>query len=381
VKRFFLTIALLGMSYVSFLSAQTPALEALKPEQSLSGFLHTGPSEETPKFRELQPTDQIRILRNEGEWYEVDVTSEKGVDFRGWVKGGLPTERKKPTLGEEQLKAEKLNPLKSDRYLWFWSGEVEETARLGLLFGTENINYSPKGTPAGAVEKVSGYNFWGFSLGAEASLTLLETQIYRKEFRWLLDGNYQYGFFQVAFGNSPALPGDIQGASYRIHSQKFQIESKGEFRLTRWNRGFLRAKFGGGYLSYDDSPDLRRTSQGNVVFTQMSLTGLTTPLEFEAQFANNYRGGLYFTPLWLPTVSESPDASAINDLKSSGLNWMTRVFFQYRWTERFSLQAQGEYFKGSAKHPGRSRRINADFDDVKIDLTSLRMMAGVNLHF
>ncbi len=364
------------------LYAQSEAgLEPLKPSQELKGRLHTAPDEKSPSFREIQSTDQLKVLRNEGEWFEVDVRSEKGIEFRGWVRGGLPAERQAPSNLEERLKPAKADPLRSDRYFWFWSGDVEETARLSLYLGTESINFQPKGTPTGAVRTISGYNFFGFSLGGEGSLTILESTLFNREFRWLLNGNYYYSLFQVAFGNSPALPGEIQGASYRIQTHKFQIESLAEIRAFRWKQGFMRFRLGPGYTAFDDSPDLKRTNRGNVVFTQLGFSGLSSPIEVETQFANNFRITANFTPLWLTQVSENPDASASGDLKHSGMTWLAKLKFQWRWARNWSLDGHGEYFTGKAKHPGTSRRIDSNFEDVSIKLTSIRLLTGVSLHF
>jgi len=379
-NRIFLSFLVVFMGFGGLLRAQT-GLDPLKPTTALSGYLRTQPDDQSPAFRELQATDKVRILRSEGAWYEVDVTSEKGIDFRGWVKGELAPERKVIENPSEVMKAPKLNPLRSDRFFWFWSGDVEETAQISLFLGAENLNYKPKGTPTGAVKSISGYNFFGFSLGGEASLTILETEMLRREFRWIVDGAYHYGFFQVAFGNSPSLPGEIQGVSYRIHTQQFEIATKAEWRVSTWNQGFLRARIGAGYALYDDSPDLKRTSRGNVVFSQISFSGIISPIELETQFKNNYRILVGFTPLWLPSVSENPDASATGNLKPDGLMWKAKTRFQYRVSPLVSLDAGADYFSGSAKHPGTSRRIDSDFTNVKIKASSIRLMAGAGLHF
>lgn len=377
-----LPVSLLGLLILMGWSPlEATGLDPLKPEQGLQGSLHTLPDSNSPKFREIAPTDRVVILRSQGEWYEVDVTSATGLEFRGWVRGGLAPERIAPVKSVESFKPAKANPLKSDRFLWFWSGEIEEKAELAFLLGTESLRYKPTGTPLGPVTRISGYNFWGLSFGGNAQLTLLETQFWNREFRWLLKGNYHYALFQVAFGNSPDLPGEIQGASYRIQTHKFEILSMAELRPFVWSGGFLRTRMGAGYLSIDDSPDLRRTNRGNVVFSQIGFSGIVSPVEFEAQFAERYRGLLSFSPVWLPSVTESPDASATNDLKTTGLHWLAKVYLQYRINHSLSVQGGAEYFSGKAKHPGESRRIDQLFEDVKIDFTSMRLVAGLGLHF
>jgi len=376
----FLNIIALSFGMGGLLSAQS-GLDPLKPDSPLTGYLHTQADDQSPAFRELKPTDRVRILRSEGVWYEVDVTSEKGIDFRGWVKGELAPERKEIENPGEIMKAPKQNPLRSDRFFWFWSGDIEETAQVSFFLGGENLSFSPKGTPTGGVKSISGYKFFGFSLGTEAALSILETELFNREFRWILDGAYHYGFFQVAFGNSPSLPGEIQGVSYRIHTQQFEIATKAELRLMRWSQGFLKARLGAGFFLFDDSPDLKRTNRGNVVFSQISFSGIISPLELEAQFKNNYRILFSFSPLWLPSVSENPDASATGNLKSDGLNWRAKSRFQYRFSPLVSFDGGADYFSATAKHPGSSRRIDSDFTNVKIKLSSIRLVAGAGLHF
>lgn len=385
MKRFLNIFTIFALSLLPAFAWPSPlhsqGLNPLKPQEGLSGSLHIAPDELSAKFREIQAEDRVIVLRSQGEWYEIDLVTPKGVEFRGWVRGALAPERAQPRLPDETLRSDKIQPLQSEKYQWFWSGEAQETARLGLLLGTEHLRFSPQGKPAGSVKTISGYRFWGFSVGSAAQLNILETELWSKKLRWLLGAHYQYGFFQVAFGNSPALPVDVQGASYRIHTHQFRVESKAELRLLQWQRGYFNLKLGAGYLNFDDSPDLRRTDQGNVVFTQFSIAGLLTPLEAEAQWAQNYRIGLSFSPLWLARATENPDASANDSLKASGLSWIAKAFFEYQLSTHLSLSAQGDYLSAHAKHPGRSRRINADFDNVKIDVTSLRVLAGAQLHF
>jgi hypothetical protein len=385
VKRFLNIFTVFALSLPLALTWPSPlcsqGLDPLKPQEGLSGSLHIAPDESSAKFREIQAEDRVSVLRSQGEWYEIDLVTPKGVEFRGWVRGALAPERAQPRLPVETLQSEKIQPLQSEKYRWFWSGEAQETAKVSLFLGTENLKFSPKGAPTGSVKTISGYKFWGFSVGPAAQLSVLETEVWTKNLRWLLSGQYQYGFFQVAFGNSPALPADVQGASYRIHTHQFRVESKAELRLLQWQRGYFNLKLGAGYLSFDDSPDLRRTDQGNVVFTQFSIAGLLTPLEAEAQWAQNYRIGFSFSPIWLARATENPDASASDQLKASGLSWIGKAFFEYQLSDHLSLSAQGAYLSARAKHPGRSRRINADFDNVKIDVRSLQVLAGAQLHF
>lgn len=357
-------------------------LKARRPQQ-LSGKLHSSPDEQSSSYREIQADDKVEVLRSQGPWFEVDVTSAQGFQFRGWVKSeALPMPQKDlPELDRAAPSSAQRSALDSEKYFWIGSDRIEEKFSLAIQVGFTNLTNSIAGTPSSGTNSPIDYSFNGFSLLVDSDLVLLETPAWGPEFRWLLDLRYRFAFFQVEFGNAAAIPVDIRGAGYNVRNQNLRFVTRSDFRVAYWRSGFYRVGLGAGFFFSEIAPDLKRTQLGNVVFTSLTWMGPLLQLDHQIQFFDRFRVSNTFGVVLFPSVSESPDVDVSGSLKNSGFPLYFSGKFEYRWTRFFSLQGSGEYLLAAAKHSGESTRVNQNFNNVKFDVSHWQLGAGAGFHF
>lgn len=360
------------------------ALTPLKPGQALQRELRVSPSLESPVLRSLSDEDQIIVLRSYQDWYEVDVTTTQGLEFRGWVRGGLPKEKQKKPAIKSAVEIEakkKTNPLRSTRYRWFWTGKAEETFSLLLGVGYQGINYDPSGVPDGSTDRVNipGYNFGGFELDVDVDFVILETKFANRSFRWLWSTDYRWGNFQVRFASNFSA-GEVAGSAYSIITQRLLYENRVDYRVLRFKGGFFRPSFGLGLFYFEVAPELRRTNQDNVIFTELQSFGMLTSLGFDLHFLEDYRVHLGGGTVLLQSLSETPKEGT-ETLESSGVPILVRGSFGYQLSDRWSTELRADYFQFSGKQAGASRRIDTNYTDLKFDFSSLSVSAGARVHF
>ena|GEM_PF-3896252 len=371
------------------LSAQS-ALEPLQPSQQLSPELHMSPDESSSLLHQILNTDKVTILRSQGEWYEVDVQSPDGLEFHGWVKGGVAKENIPPPLPKAEAKKPELKPIGSKHFHWFWNGELKKKGSLSLSAGYQQVSYLLTGlvdsNGSSTRVRAPSYDFGGVDLGFEGHFSFMETELGHRLFRWLARLKYNYGFLNVTFGSSSlsgkgAVPSELEGAAYRITTQNLQVESLAQYKLLHWHKGDLSAYGGPGLFFFESAPDLRRTPSGDIIFTQVDVTSFMTRLGLEFSFFDHVVLNGSFGILFFPNFNEDPESSGLKEIKSTSLPYLIAGELQYFFNSRLSVLINGEYFKAETSQKGTSVRIGQSYTDLQGDLSYYKVLAGIGIHF
>jgi len=371
---------------------QSKALEALHPDSNFGKTLHIQPSDDSSALRDVQATDRIDILRSEGEWYEVDLRTQEGIEFRGWLRGGLPTQRQAPQLPPATPKQAKkeLKPLQSKTINWFWSGMDGDHGSISFVAGFQQLKYFLTGLQD--INSVStrvtapGYDFAGVDLGMLARFNVMEAPILNRKLRWYFDLRYNYGFLSVTFGNNSlgtgqSVPPELEGTAYRITTHNLKALTGTSWQFATWSGGDLSGHICAGIFYLESAPDLRRTDSSQIVFTQISLSSFLQRTGLEIKFMDRMALGAGLGLILLPSFSEDPKSAGAASFESTGLPYLIDGNFQFWLSKTWSVLLMGELLQTKAKQSGTSSRLGSDYEDLIAELSYYKFLAGIGFHF
>lgn len=381
-------LILIWLLFPFLVIAQTPeALRAFQPQKWISD-LKSEPRDDAPNLRKLQPEDQIHVLRSQGLWYEVDLVTNSGLEFRGWIKGDLPQEL---MPGENKVSItnvmkEEESPLKSKRFRWFWDRAWDERAYFNFQPGVQILKHNITGVdPSDKDVVIPGYNFTGLHLETATAFYLMKTQIKRLPIKWSLELDYAFGFFQVRFASN-FNPIDVAGDAYRIQTHRLQLDSWIETKFNIKSSFSLEPGISLGYFFFEDAPDLKRTTNGDLIFTQIGMSALS--LGIRNRFG--WKDKVFITPRWnfffLSDFKEYPNLyvgprSSENSVAKNGSPLFFQILGEYRWTKSWSTILDLSYLQLFAKHKGPSRRIDVIYTDVEMELRQLKASLGLQFRY
>jgi len=368
-------------------------LNSLRPPAgtSLSRSLKAQPNDQATELRQLKDSDRVNYLRTDTDWYEVDVHTAEGLDFRGWLKGSLPQERKlleaQPIKSLEE-KPTGPNPLDSKSITWFWDNKNQDRGSLRLLLGAQNLSFELSGLNSSGDRQgiAPGYDFFGLGLNFGGEFIPLQTKILGRAFQAVLRGDFEYGLHRVSFSNPfPQIP-EIAGQGYEISSQMWSIEGLGRMLLKEFDRGSFEFGLGLGFLYYAISPDLSPVQggvyDGQLVFFDNVVSALTIPVEFRFKFLDKFSIQPRFRVLLLSNYSENvANQSAKSEI--SGFPLLASGTFGWEINKHWSLESDLEYIKinSSDKSDTTDDRFGVQYTKGQSSFNSLRMLAGLRWKF
>ncbi|TVQ80022.1 MAG: hypothetical protein EA369_03445 [Bradymonadales bacterium] len=363
------------------LDSSPEALRPLQPEEELSGLLRLEPSETATAIRRLRESDTIRILRSQGEWYELELESEEGVVFRGWVKASLAPERlaaEAPKMAELDSRPEALDYFLDRRLRWFWSPRMKRALTLEFGLGLQNQRTQWDGNDPSLLNPASN-QLNGLDLQASAKLQILEYEF--GPGTWGLGSQFRYhlGFYQVNFPPGEVIPPELRGQAYQQLTHQLQADLFKSF-VNSISRLRLRLEAGVGIFFHESSPDAKSVVEGQPVFTRLEffspMIRLGAGLEFSDRWSTMTETGLMLFSQW----SETPSASA-NKLETTGFPIWLRIKTEYRWLDWLGNYLSAEALLLKARQDGPSSRGGITYDRVDLDLRPLRVTAGFSLIF
>jgi len=371
---------------------QSKALEALHPDSNFGKILHIQPSDDSSALRDVQATDKIGILRSEGEWYEVDLETQEGIEFRGWLRGGLPSQRQAPQLPPPTPKQarKELKPIQSKTINWFWSRMEEDHGSLSFVAGFQQLKYFLTGLQD--INSVStrvtapGYDFAGIDLGLVGRFNIMEAPILNRKLKWYFDLRYNYGFLSVTFGNNSlgtgqSVPTELEGTAYRITTHNLKASTGISWQFATWSGGDLTGNIGAGIFYLESAPDLRRTDSNQIVFTQISLLSFLQRTGLEIKFMDRMSLGAGLGLILLPSFSEDPKSAGAASFESSGLPYLIDGNFRFWLSKNWSALLMAELFQSKAIQTGTSSRLGSDYEDLTAELSYYKLLAGIGFHF
>lgn len=363
-------------------------LQPLRPPAgtTLSRSLRIAPNDLAPSLRELADTDLVSYLRTEGPWYEVDVRSKEGLEFRGWLKGVLPTERTPPVISPAApiQKVEQPNPLNVEGVTWFWQPEAKEHGAFRLTTGFQKISYTLNGNVNGTKQAVPpGYDFMGWSLGVAAEFIPLQTRLFNRVFFPVIRGNYSYGLHRVSFSNPfPNVP-EVAGKAYQISTNSYSLEGVARLRVFEFKGGYFQFGLGLGFLYYEVQPDLDPIQGGNfngqVIFLDTAFSSLTVPFEIYVRAFDDFYLEPRITLCALPNLSEN--ASGTPGMKTEGMPLQIELNVGYFLSSRWALELESEFLSLKGQSSGTATRLGTTYSDGEMDLSYQRYIVGLRYHF
>ena len=394
-----LAAAAYALSLIAQLPSETPqttssgpvsatpgtGLTPLRPEQnSLVGLdLRSEPSDQAPSVKTIGSDDQITFLRSQGPWYEIDLKSTEGLEFRGWVKADLASARRLPEPAPIVQKTKELKPLTSEKFVFFWDKRVKERGSLKISSGLQQISYSLSGVVAGGErQNISpGYNFYGGHFALEGEFVPMTLALGSSlELSPTIRGSYAYGLHRVSFSNPFTDVPEISGQAYSIDTHSFLIEGFGSLNRTFSESFRLQLKPGLGYFYHEVSPDLDPIPGGSeLVFVEQVTTALTLPVELSAQFLSRFYASLLFRPLVFTSFKETPEVSP--KIKLSGFSWMAGSLLGWRLRQAFALELGINLMDLKAKGSGAASRLGNDFEDGEVKTKLRKAHLGIRWIF
>jgi hypothetical protein len=349
--------------------------------------LRVSPSEKSLMLRTVQPTDKVKYLRSEGEWYEVDIESKDAQIFRGWLKGSLPLEKipQAPVKAAEPQRVERTSPLTSEKFLWFWTGKISDKGQVQLGVGLGNITYKLEGTLAsGNSSTIYQYDFLGFTLDTFIRYNLLEYPFGSKyKLSWGLGGGYTYGLFRLTFSPDFTI-GELRGKGYTVTTNTYDFDMLFRFHFQP-PQGKVHFDIGIGptFYYYEVAPDLEENqSFKQAVFGDLTVQGLGLPsvaLNVQAKKLGHF--GLRVVPLLL-LADISEDAVVNPPFDVSGFPpTLFQLLLGYPFATHWMLSGRGDYFFAEAKSTGAGTRVGRDYTDGKVSLGMIRGSVGIRYVF
>lgn len=370
----------------------TNGLQPLRPPKgaTVSRHLRSEPSENAPLLRQLQPTDKLQLLRNQGEWYEVEVKTQEGLEFLGWTKSKRPTERTPPPPPPipSQAGTTSLKPIESENFDWFWSQNLRETWRFSLGIGYQNIQYLQSGIYAstGLRGEVYDFNLNGIAIKLDTELNILETPLFSKPFFWTLGTKYIFSLYQIKLSNTFPIAG-LQGSAYSITTNTIDLASTAKMSLfEQGDKSLFKLGLGAGYIFYEFGPDLAAvdggTFDGKFVFTDFNFYGITVPLILESNVQDWLHLQLRFLPIFLAQLDEKPSNTSGDNLKASGFPWTSSFSATYFWNPNWGVNLDINYLFIDGKNTGVANRIATEaFSEARLQFRSLTMGVGLSGQF
>jgi hypothetical protein len=367
-------------------------LRPLEPPRgtTIQSELRTAPDEKALILRQVVPSDRIRYLRSQIDWYEIELTSQEGFVFRGWVKGSLPDERKPPPSPVEVQRPPAPNPIEPSKYLWFFSSKIAEKLSLDLGLGVQNLSYQLKGTYTDGQKKGSRgsiYSFSapGFALHVHGSLPVVEFSLTEHRASVILDGQFSYGLSNVSF-NSDFQVSELRGSSFEVASHQYDIKALMKYELTRRPSTYnLAVSLGAGYLLYDVLPDLNPihggSFDGEIVVGDITFSGVGFPIQFDVRAFRHFSAKFSMTPyLLLGDVSE--EITSNTGYEISTLSPIQIEFSgAYQIASAWSAVIEGRYLKFEGSGSGNGARLKSNYQNGELFFQSYQILAGLKFDF
>ena len=357
------------------------------PGAAIGKDLKTEPQDQALSIRQMLDTDKISYLRSQGEWYEVEVQSLEGLEFRGWLKSVLAPARKlsdpKPQV---QIKPE-IKPLTSDRFIFFWDNRSTQRGSLKISGGPQQIAYSLKGrvideSGNASIQRINpGYEFLGGHIGLEGDFIPMALKLGEQTaLSPIIKSSYAYGLHRVSFSNPFAEVPEISGQAYSIETNTYQIEVRGRVIRRTSSAWDLSAELGLGFFFHEVSPDLDPIPGGNeLVFVEQSTSAMTVPLRIAATYSSRFYFHLDFKPLVFASLKETPEVTP--NLKLTGLSWMGSSFFGWQFAKRFALEAGVDLMDLKASGQGSATRLDQEFTDGHLTTEFRKAHLGIRWKF
>jgi len=360
-------------------------LTPLRPEQnSLVGSdLRSEPSDQATSLKKIALDDQITFLRSQGPWYEVDLKSAEGLEFRGWVKADLAAARRLAEPVPIVQKTKEVKPLTSERYVLFWDKRAKERGSLKVSSGLQQISYSLSGVVSGGQrQNISpGYDFYGGHFALEGEFRPVTFALGSSlELNPMIRGSYAYGLHRVSFSNPFTDVPEISGQAYSIDTHSFLVEGYGSLSRAFSDSLKLLLKPGLGFFYHEVSPDLDPIPGGSeLVFVEQVTTALTLPVELSAQFVSTFYSSLLFRPLLFRSFRETPEVSP--NIKLSGFSWMASALVGWRFNQAFALELGADLMDLKAKGSGSASRLGKNFQDGEVKTKLRKAHLGIRWIF
>lgn len=372
--------------------AQSPAFDPLQPSQPLDRSLRVRPQEDSSILRELKDTDRIRILRSNEDWFEVDVLTDSELPFRGWVKGGLPTEKQAgelPPIAEEK-KRKSLKPLTSKSFKWLWLDQLEKRPEFSLLAGYDNLKFSSTGlqnigsTPTRL--SAPGYSLGGFNISLNANLPIMEALIANRTLTTGIGLDYSFGLFSVTFGSGmineqTTIPAELEGVGYSVKTHNLKALVTNDWKILKQKKYSLSFGVAPGFMFFESSPDLRKTNAGNIVFTQIQSSGVLTMLNLKTTVVDRFHIEVYGSPLFLSSFKEETGDPSEKSFKAKSIPLLYGLNLGYQVSSGWGAILNAESFSASLKKSGISTRINETYEDLEAKLSYLKIRLGLRFLF
>ncbi len=341
------------------------------------------PSEDAVTLRTLTNSDRILYLRTQNDWYEVDVWTEDGLRFRGWLKGNLPLERQPPPHVERRPDVSKLDPLRSEKYFWFWTGKLKETSFFKFNLGMVNIAYDLTGIQNSSRTNIFSYAFNGLSAGVDGTLRILEIPFFNRLFYWDANVSYAFGFFRLGFDNPYPEAPEVAGKGYEILTHTYAIDSLAHVEINKWKDGEFSTGLGLGFFHHEVAPDLEPLTQapyaGQSIFINSSFSSTAIPIKIKARFFEDWRLQILYKYFLFPGLSE--EATFTPNLSSSGFPLYFQTDIHCALGDHWGLSFAAEYFNVDGKGTGSSQRLDKTYSDGNLNLSFYRALLGVHLRY
>lgn len=380
--RLYLILSILGTPLLYAQSASPTGLSPLKPPPgtTYSRELRVSPTADAAVLKEITLEDKVVFLRSDGVWYEVEVISKEGLNFRGWVKGELALERAAPIMQPSVAgtKSAEKNPLESDRYLWLWSGRISDKGSIHLDLGMQKLQYKLTGLQSGSRNTIYKYDFSGLSTGLAFDLSLLQMTLWNRAAFWTFESAYHYGMYRLTLGPQFEVA-EVRGAGYQINTHTFSANSFFKYEIYSSANSYVRLALGLGFYMFDVSPDLNPV-QNTLLFVETTTQGIAIPFKVEGKFAEDFMYSAGATAILGAGFSE--DGTQSPGISADSIPLIFSGSFGYRWADHWSSDLTAEMMTAKGKgSSASSTRISQTYTDAKIDLSYLRAHANLKYHF
>lgn len=365
-----------------------PQASTFEPDRFFED-LRAAPNLEAATLLKLNSRYQISVLREEGDWIEVDVLSPENFEFRGWIKKrsipATPPVREISVIQKEKDGEEEVSPIASEKFRWFWEADWNDRGEWSLPLGIQNIRLSQTGeTEADGSVSIPGYQFSGFSFGSGIRFSIFETYWRSYRSRLQVEASYQWGFYQVRFASN-FDPIDVAGDAYNLQTHRYQTHLWQNMRFLLGSSFSVTPALGLGYLYFESAPQLKRTNAGDIIFTENSLSAFVMSL----RAGLNWKEKIYIlSSLHLPlfsTVTETPESfSGSGDrtlLKRSSFPLFIQLETDYRWSPAWSTGLKASYLNFKAAHAGPTKRVDQIYNSAKLQFSNWELLLNLKFFF
>jgi hypothetical protein len=359
------------------------ALQPFAPTQNLRGLMRIEPTLSSPAIRQIKESDQIEILRSSGEWYEVDVLSQEGINFRGWVQGDLAIERQPvaaPEFLPEDQRAKPKEFFIDEGFRWFFSGRIEQPLDLRLGLGAQNLRTNWTGrvtTPGEDDPNPPSSQLTGIDVQLGLKLRVLQWNSPHGEWTSGVRADYHLGHYQVNFASDSSIPVGLRGSAYKVRTHRFSGDIYQSLRRRLNANWHWEPEVGLGAFYLESSPDLKAGDDDQVIFTQLSMTAPLLRFGAGFQRKENLRLQVDTGLLIFPNWSETPSNLSPRAIKRSGIPLWLRLQGDYFWMPWIGTFVGSEVVMVKAQQEGPSLRSGTFYDQVKLSLGQIRLNFGL----